>query len=77
MENMLLSLKWKDFGRYPKQGTDICLHCANYEGTEHKFVEVKNFNAAMFKPNDISRKLPKSRGWDYTWLPLKEVSGLL
>ncbi len=69
----LKSLKWNSFSTYPPQGEDIILHRIDPDGTTHRFVEVKSFNATTFKPWDIIKNTNFKDPGSYGWLLAKHV----
>lgn len=70
----LLSLIWKTFSVYPKQGENIFLHCTSDDGEVHRFVKVNNFNAVKLNLDKIFQNVSPNRRWLYTWLPADAIT---
>ncbi len=68
----LLSLVWNTFKQYPKQGSDIYLHCFTEDSSIHKFVKVKQFNAVCFDFQKIVNNQPNHQ-WQFAWLPATTI----
>lgn len=69
LKDYLLTLSWNSFSIYPKQGANIFLHCTSSDGEIHRFMRVKNFNAAQLDLGEITKNVQPIRKWLYTWLP--------
>lgn len=67
-KNYLLSLRWNTFAKYPAQGSDVYIHCFTDDGSTHKFVKVKQFNAICFDFRGIVSKYSRNHQWQFSWL---------
>ena len=68
----LLSLQWNTFEEYPKQCSDVYVHCFTDDDTVHKFVKVREFNAVCFDFRKIINNFQNNNHrWRFTWLPAK------
>ena len=74
LKDHLLTLKWNSFSVYPKQGENIFLHCTSADGKIHRFVKIKNFNAAQLDLGKIAQNVLPNQQCLYTWLPADEIT---
>lgn len=72
-KDYLLSLRWNTFAKYPGQGSDVYVHCFTDDGSTHKFVKVRQFNAVCFDFQKIVNNNLGNHQWQFAWLPAKET----
>lgn len=76
-KEILMSLNWNTFAKYPEQNTKIWIHCFTVGKKQHRFVKVENFNSVCFDTGQIIQDLPVNHKWMFSWLPASLVDEIL
>lgn len=65
--------EWRDFGKYPSQGSSIYVYCIPPHGFAERFVMIENFNASLFDPKTLLDDQTMLSEYRFLWLPANQV----